>query len=407
MMIGMNSDLDGPVVSPEEGRVVVIVPARAGSKGIRRKNLEPVGGIPLVLRTVRCALAAPSVDVVLVSTDDGEIAGAARGAGAGVVTRPAELGGDSVSSEAVLLHALDAAGAAEDPAGITVLLQCTSPFTRVDDLEAAIAAVRDGGADVAFTASPSHGFVWRADPTGAAVAVNHDAARRPRRQDREPEWVENGAVYALRTAGFVESGHRFFGRVVVIEMPVLRSIEIDDVDDLAAARRIAPLVDGAASAQRLAGVSAVVFDFDGVLTDNAVWTDQDGRESVRSDRSDGLGIERLRTAGTPMLVISKERNPVVAARCRKLGLDVVQGCDDKVSVMERWLADRGLTATATAYVGNDVNDLPGMARVGCAVAVADAHPDVLAAADLVLACAGGRGAVRELADALLGSRRVD
>lgn len=147
--------------------------------------------------------------------------------------------------------------------------------------------------------------------------------------------------------------------------------------------------------------SAIVFDFDGVFTDNRVLTLQDGTEAVFCSRSDGMGIEMLHKSGMPMVVISKERNPVTAARCAKLGLDVVQGVDDKVPAMTAWLAERDLDPARTFYVGNDVNDLPCMRLVGCAVAVADAHPAVLGEADLVLPEIGGNGAVRFLADAII------
>ena len=149
-------------------------------------------------------------------------------------------------------------------------------------------------------------------------------------------------------------------------------------------------------------LSAIVFDFDGVFTDNRVLTFQDGTEAVFCSRSDGMGIELLRMAGVPMVVISKERNPVTTARCTKLGLEVVQGIDDKVPAMTAWLAERNLDPARTIYVGNDVNDLPCMRLVGCAVAVADAHPAVLAEADIVLPRRGGDGALRFLSDAILG-----
>lgn len=155
-------------------------------------------------------------------------------------------------------------------------------------------------------------------------------------------------------------------------------------------------------------VSAVVFDFDGVFTDNRVLTFQDGTEAVLCSRSDGMGIELLRGVGLPMVVISKERNPVTTARCAKLGLEVVQGVDDKVPAMTAWLAEHNLDPAHSIYVGNDVNDLPCMRLVGCAVAVADAHPAVLAEADVVLPEPGGNGAVRFLAEAIiarLGSTR--
>lgn len=148
-------------------------------------------------------------------------------------------------------------------------------------------------------------------------------------------------------------------------------------------------------------VGALVFDFDGVMTDNAVWVDQDGREWARCDRSDGLGIGLVRDRGLPMLVLSKETNPVVTARCRKLKLPVHQGIDNKVPVLLAWLAEVRVTPQHAVYVGNDVNDLGCFGVVGCSLAPSDAHPAALTAATAVLHRPGGRGAVREVCDAVL------
>jgi len=145
----------------------------------------------------------------------------------------------------------------------------------------------------------------------------------------------------------------------------------------------------------------LVFDFDGVFTDNKVWTAQDGAESVACDRRDGLGIDRLRDAGIPMFILSKETNPVVQARARKLRIDVAGGCDTKAAFLTRFMAERGIDPAGVVYMGNDINDLEAMAVVGHAVAPADAHPDVKHVASLVLSCRGGDGAVRELSDIII------
>jgi N-acylneuraminate cytidylyltransferase len=149
-----------------------------------------------------------------------------------------------------------------------------------------------------------------------------------------------------------------------------------------------------------------VFDFDGVFTDNRVWVLQDGREAVACNRGDGLGLERLRDAGFPILVLSKERNPVVAARCAKLRLDCLQGIDDKQQALDDWLCSRNITSASVIYLGNDVNDLPCLSKVGYPVVVADAHPDARRAARLVLETPGGFGAVRELADLILSRHGI-
>ena len=382
--------------------VYAVIPARGGSKGIPAKNLQLVGGRPLVVRAVEAALGASRVDRVLVSTDDDCIAEVAAAAGAEVVTRPAELGSDEASSESVLLHALDdVAGRGHPEPDVLVMVQCTSPFVIAADVDGTIASLDRDGADSAFTAAASHAFLWKPSPDGA-TAANHDASIRPRRQDRTPEYVETGAVYAMRTAGFRTARHRFFGRTTFHEVPRLRALEIDDLEDLALARALAAQVDAERAAARLPSpVAALVLDFDGVLTDNKVMTIQDGTESVLCDRSDGLGIEMLQEAGIRVAVLSKERNPVVEARCRKLDVECVQGLDDKAAALRKYLGEHAIDPSEVVFVGNDVNDVDCLALVGCGAIVADAHASTRSAADLVLTRAGGDGAVREIADLIL------
>ena len=374
-------------------RTIAVIPARGGSKGVPGKNLRTVGGVSLIARAVGSALAARLIDDVYVSTDSPEIAAAARAAGAGVVDRPAELSDDGASSEAALLHALGAIGGAP---GILVFIQATSPFIDPADLDAAIERVASGESDVVLAARESHGFLWRKTDEGAR-GINHDASYRLRRQDSEPQFLETGAFYVMRAAGFVEAGFRFFGRVGLAIVPALSAIEIDSEDDLQLASSIAALV---APAGRI-DVDAVVTDFDGVHTDDRVHVGSDGSESVTVSRSDGMGIALLRRAGLPVLILSSEANPVVSVRAHTLKVEVRQAVDDKAAVLARWAADNGLDLARVAFVGNDVNDLGCLALVGWPVAVADAHPQVLAAARAVLTSPGGHGAVRELADRIL------
>jgi len=153
----------------------------------------------------------------------------------------------------------------------------------------------------------------------------------------------------------------------------------------------------------ISSIRLLVFDFDGVMTDNRVLVMEDGREGVFCNRSDGLGITMLRDAGMAMLVLSKEQNPVVTARCRKLKLECLQGIDDKPTALLALLAERGLTVAEVAYVGNDLNDVGCMKLVALPIAVADAYPAALEAAEAVTTRAGGHGAVREVCEWFLSS----
>ncbi len=379
-------------------RVVCVIPARGGSKGVPGKNLARVGGVPLVVRAVRAARLARSVEGVLVSTDDAEIAAAAREAGARIVVRPEELGGDTATSESALLHALSQL--AERPE-VTVFLQCTSPFVDPADLDAAVRQVLDGESDVVFSALESHEFQWTEGAEGVK-GVGHSASFRPRRQDRAPHYRETGGFYVMRTDGLLEHGHRFFGRIGVHAVPSAHAVEIDTPADLDLARALAPL---AARPEPL-DVDVLVTDFDGVHTDDRVQVRQDGTETVSVSREDGLGVARLTRAGVPFLILSTETNPVVAARARKLGVPVLHGIADKATALAKWLHDAGLDPRRAAYIGNDLNDLGCLTLVGWPIAVPGSHPEVLAAARLVLTRPGGGGAVREACELILQSKAL-
>lgn len=156
---------------------------------------------------------------------------------------------------------------------------------------------------------------------------------------------------------------------------------------------------------KLGAVRLVVFDFDGVFTDNTVYVSQNGTEMVRCWRSDGLGLAKLKQAGVETAVVSTETNPVVRARCRKLAIRCVQGCDDKLSAVRQLAAENGVSLDDVAFVGNDINDLPSLEAVGLPVAVQDAHADVWGVAAYRTSKPGGRGAVREVCDAIVAARQ--
>ncbi|MEU0814754.1 N-acylneuraminate cytidylyltransferase [Streptomyces mirabilis] len=389
-------------------RVLAVIPARGGSKGVPAKNLLPVGGVPLVARAVRECRATRLVTDVVVSTDDQAIAAAAREAGAEVVLRPAAIAGDTATSEAAVLHALDAHEALHGSAvDVVLLVQCTSPFITREDIDGVAGAVVENGADTALTVANFHGFIWRdaADESAeGGNGVNHDKSFRPRRQDRPQDLLETGAAYAMDAAGLREHQHRFFGRTELVRTDPARVLEIDDPHDLARARALAPLFDAnrPGSLPTAEDIDAVVLDFDGTQTDDRVLIDSDGREFVSVHRGDGLGIAALRKSGLTMLILSTEQNPVVAARARKLKIPVLHGIDRKDLALKQWCEEQGIAPERVLYVGNDVNDLPCFALVGWPVAVASAHDVVRGAARAVTTVPGGDGAIREIASWILG-----
>jgi YrbI family 3-deoxy-D-manno-octulosonate 8-phosphate phosphatase len=423
---------------------IAIIPARGGSKGLPRKNVLPLCGKPLISWAIEAALNAASIDRVFVSTDDAEIAAISEQAGASVIWRPAELASDTASSESALIHGLlevgklkmgdgvhrinedgrrkmedrRAEGSGVDPNSnihnpiskisrpwqkddILVFLQCTSPLTSGADIDAVVEKLISEKADSAFSVTDFHYFLWK-DGHAGAEAINHDKSFRPRRQDREPQFVENGAIYAMRIPGFLEAEHRFFGKTVFHAMPRERCWEIDEPVDFEIAEILLRKRLQTERTKLLPGnISAVVFDFDGVLTDDRVLTSQDQSEAVFCTRKDGMGLRLLQEGGLPVLILSSEENPVVRARGAKLKVDVIHGSLDKAPLLQEWAAKQNIDLGATVYVGNDINDIGPMSVVGCPVAVADAHPEAKRRARIILNQCGGAGAARELSDMIL------
>ena len=216
---------------------LAVIPARGGSKGIPGKNLQAVGGLSLVARSVQAAFASRGVDRVVVSTDDDAIAMEAQVHGAEVVCRPVAIAGDTASSESALLHALDTLEQQGPLPSLLVFLQCTSPFTSGAQIDRVLETLEAPEINSAFAVMPWHGFLWRRDGRG----INHDPKQpRQRRQDLEPAFLETGAIYAMSTACFRAEGSRFCApwQPVVIENS---GPEIDTPADLALCRSLAAL----------------------------------------------------------------------------------------------------------------------------------------------------------------------
>jgi YrbI family 3-deoxy-D-manno-octulosonate 8-phosphate phosphatase len=144
-----------------------------------------------------------------------------------------------------------------------------------------------------------------------------------------------------------------------------------------------------------------VYDFDGVMTDNKLYIDQDGREMVRVNRADGLGVSEIKKLGIDQIIISTETNPVVSARASKLGLTCLQGIEYKKIILIDYCKSNNIDLRQTAFVGNDINDIGVMEIVGVTFCPADAHESIKKISDYTLNKKGGQGVIRELLDYIL------
>ncbi len=397
-------------------QVLAIVPARGGSKSIPRKNVRPFAGHPLLAYSVAAGLQARSVDRVIVSTEDEAIAEVARRYGAEVpFLRPAELALDDTPDLPVFQHALRWL---EEHEGyrpeIVVQLRPTSPLRPPDLVDRAVEVLRaNPEADSVRAVVPSGQNpykMWRIRQDGRMEPLLRDGFQEPYNMPRQklpPTYWQTGHLDAVRSRTIMQTGSMTGQVILPLVMEARYSVDIDSEQDWDRAQwqlahgDLQIVRPGRAPRPLPQRVALLVMDFDGTLTDDRVWVDAEGHEWVAAHRGDGWGIRQLRELGVEVIVLSTETNPVVAARCRKLGIRAVQGLVDKTGVLQALVAERGLEPAQVVYVGNDVNDVACFSLVGCAAVVADAHPEAKAQADLILSRPGGRGAVRELCDLIV------
>lgn len=216
----------------DDMRCCAIIPARGGSKGIPRKNLCLVAGKPLIAYTIEHAQQAPSVDRVIVSTDDPEIATVSKKFGAEVIWRPAEISGDTATSESALIHALDYLRDTEgyEPE-LVVFLQATCPIRKPGSVQNAIETLQRESADSLFSACRKFTYVWRRE-RGGFLSLTYDYKKRPLRQNAPEDFVENGSIFIFKPWVLRKLNNRLGGKITVYPLSPLEAIDVDEPDDL-------------------------------------------------------------------------------------------------------------------------------------------------------------------------------
>jgi N-acylneuraminate cytidylyltransferase len=407
--------MDRVVASKE---VLAIIPARGGSKGIPRKNIKDFAGYPLIAYSIAAGLQAETVTRVIVSTDDEEIAEVARAWGAEVpFLRPDKYAQDNTLDLPVFQHALhwlkEHEGYVPD---VVVQLRPTSPIRPKKCVDSAVRMLLvddqvDSVRGVVPAGQNPH-KMWRIDPETSrmknlleveGIAEPYNAPR----QSLPPVYWQTGHIDVIRPAVIMDRDSMSGSVIMPLLIDPNFTVDIDTPRDwqhyewLLKSGGLEMVTPGPLKRNLPDRIELMVFDFDGVMTDNRVWVDQDGVETVAANRVDGMGIRLLREAGVKSMVLSTEVNPVVAARCKKLKMEYIHGVEDKASILRNHLEKNNINPNNVIYVGNDINDVSCFPIVGCAVVVADAENIAKEKADVILTRNGGYGAVRELCDMIL------
>ncbi len=404
--------------------VLAIIPARGGSKGIPRKNIRDFSGYPLIAWSIAAGLKSELVTRVIVSTDDEEIAAVARAWGAETpFLRPAEFAQDKTTDLPVFVHALEWLAENENYCpDVVVQLRPTSPIRPVGLVDDAVRILlQNTDADSVrgvVPAGQNPHKMWRLPagengPMQNLLAVDgiEEPYNAPRQILPDVYW-QTGHIDAIRPAAILNgsmSGKTIYPLLIDPDF----TVDIDNLRDwaryewLVAFGGLEMVSPGRSRRPLPERVDLLVLDFDGVLTDNRVWVSEDGREMIAANRGDSLIMTKLRKSGTEVVILSSEVNPVVSARAKKMRVEAIHGVglDDKAGVLLNLLKERHIDPAHVVYVGNDINDLPCFEVAGWAVAVADAQPEVLRAADYVTQKTGGHGAVREVCDLILQEKK--
>jgi N-acylneuraminate cytidylyltransferase len=398
--------------------VLAIIPARGGSKGIPRKNIRSFAGYPLIAYSIAAAKQAGMVTRVILSTDDEEIAAVGKNYGAEVpFLRPEKLAQDDVLDLPVFQHIL--AWLAENEyysPDVVVQLRPTSPIrppSLVDDAVKLLLEYPEADSVRGVVPSGQNPHkMWRIDPTNGQMKplLTVPGLREPfnaPRQSLPPTFWQTGHIDAIRTRVILEKQSMSGDVILPVMIDTCYTVDIDTLFDwqwyewLVFHGGLEMVAPGGRHRPLPGLIELVVFDFDGVLTDNRVWVDEEGHEQISANRSDSLGLKFLCRNGIKLLVLSTETNSVVAARCKKMDVPLLQGVWEKADALKKYMEDHHIEPRNTIFVGNDINDTPCFPLVGCAVVVADAQSEAMQQADLVLGQDGGFGAVRELCDLIM------
>lgn len=402
------------VAKPE---VLAIIPARGGSKGIPRKNIKRFAGAPLIAWSIAAGLQAETVTRVIVSTDDEEIAEVARKWGAEVpFLRPAEIAQDATLDLPVFEHALHWLAEHENyHPDVVVQLRPTSPIRPRGLVDEAVRLLlahpeADSVRGVVPSGQNPH-KMWRIGDDGQMQPLLEVSGMREpynaARQSLPATYWQTGHIDAIRPATILEKGLMSGEVILPVRVDPRYTVDIDGPSDwmraewLISQGQLDLVTPGKRKRPLPAQVKLLVMDFDGVLTDNRVWVDEEGHEQIAAYRSDSMGLWEIRKRGVESLVISMETNPVVSARCKKMKVPVLQGINQKDVVLQDYLHEHGIDPTQVVYMGNDINDLVCFPVVGCAAAPVDAEPEIQQQVDIVLSRRGGHGAVREMCDLIL------
>ena len=382
---------------------VAFIPVRGGSKSIPLKNIKMIAGKPLVYWVAKAASESAYIDIVYIATDDDKIKEVIEKFGLRkviVVGRERSTATDTASTESAMIEF-----AAKHNFDNIILIQATSPLLTENDLNGGFELYKEDDTDSVLSVVRQKRFQWEIDDRGFAYAVNYDIFNRPRRQEFKGYLVENGAFYITSKERLLETGNRMSGKIKAYEMDASTYMEIDEPDDWLIIERKLEIRERQKKRMiQIPGIKMFLTDCDGCLTDGGMYYSEKGDEMKKFNTKDGMGLRLLQDRGILVGIITGEKVALNRRRSEKLRLDIFEeGIQDKLSAIMRLCRQYGIELQNVAYVGDDLNDLEVIKKVGFGCCIADGMEKVKQSADYVTVLPGGHGAVREVAELIIDS----
>ena len=377
---------------------VAFIPVRGGSKSIPLKNIREIAGKPLVYWTAKAANDCPEIDLVYIATDSDVIKSTVEAFSmpkVRVIGRNDENASDTASTESVMLEF-----ATKYQFDNIVLIQATSPLLTKQDLQGGFELFSKEDTDSVLSVVRQKRFIWNVAQDGLVMPNNYDVFNRPRRQEFDGFFVENGAFYITGRQTLLETGNRISGNIRAYEMDESTYFEIDEPSDWIIIER--QLQDRQKKEFSIPEIKMFLTDCDGCLTDGGMYYSEKGDELKKFSTLDGMGFGLLKKKGILVGVITGERVELNRRRCQKLNLDIYEeGITNKLEIVKNICEKRGIALENVTYIGDDINDLEVIRAVGFGCSVANGMQVVKEAAKYVTEKTGGRGAVREVIDIII------
>lgn len=386
---------------------VAFIPVRGGSKSIPLKNIKKLAGQPLVYWAIKAACGCEEIHKVYVATDSEDIRNAIYGfvdssrddefAKLCVIGRSKESATDEASTESAMLEF-----AAKYDFDNIVLIQATSPLLEASDLTRGFREYSEDNVDSVLSVVRQKRFNWQADASGMAKAVNYDYFKRPRRQEFDGYLVENGAFYITSRKCLLKYKNRISGNIKAVEMDEATYFEIDEPSDWLI---IEKLLKQRIKKQPFKGqIRMLLTDCDGCLTDGGMYYSENGDELKKFNTRDGMAFKLLREKNILTGIVTGETTELVRRRSDKLKLDILElGCMDKLAAVKKICQEYDIALSNVLYIGDDINDLDLLRKVGYACAPADAVQEVKENVDYI-SVNGGSGVIRDVYEHFIANK---